>query len=498
MPCLNVHDHERLISISPTAYQAVRTSPHLAKGAVLKAVEKRKTRLVFMAMTCVLASGFFALDLWLPRGVAEGELYAALVVLAFWSAPPRFLLLVTSGMSLFIVLGFFWAPGPPSWVTLTNRGLGLVIMWVIALLLLHRKRTQEELEHGSLKLRSAVTELTKRSHELTLLNEMATQLQGCATSEAAYAVITTYARQFLPGNSGALGIKRPAHNYIEIVQEWGESGVNKPVFALEECCALRHNEPFAVDDPTGAVVCQHLTDPPPTGYACIPIVAQGEVLGILFLQSVVTEWNDLATEAGNLGQESPLRLAGVMAHQLSLALANLRLRDTLRIQSIRDPLTGLFNRRHLEESLDLELHRAQRSSLPVAIIMLDLDHFKQINDTFGHPAGDAVLQSVARVLHRRCRAGDVACRLGGEEFVLLLPGSSLPVAVDRAETIREVVEGLQVSYGNQIVPPVTMSVGVATFPEHGATSHALIRAADAALYRAKNGGRNRLTVAGRA
>ena len=199
-----------------------------------------------MAMTCVLASGFFALDLWLPRGMAEGELYAALVVLAFWSAPPRFLLLVTSGMSLFIVSGFFWAPGPPSWVTLTNRGLGLVIMWVIALLLLHRKRTQEELEQGSLKLSSVVTELTKRSQELTLLNEMATQLQGCATSEAAYAVITTYARQLLPGNSGALGIKRPAHNYIEIVQEWGESGINKPVFALEECCALRHNEPYAV------------------------------------------------------------------------------------------------------------------------------------------------------------------------------------------------------------------------------------------------------------
>lgn len=461
-------------------------------------MEKRNTSLLLMAMTCVLASGIFALDLWLPREVAVGELYAALVILAFWCAPPSFLLLVTAGMTGLILLGIFWAPGTPSWVTLTNRGLGLFILWVIAILLLQRKETPEELEQGSLKLATPFTELTKRSHELMLLNEMATQLQGCATSEAAYAVITTFTRQFLPGNSGALGIKRPAHNCIEIVQEWGESGVNKSVFPLEECCALRHNEPYEVDDPKGAVVCEHFTNPPLTGYACVPIIAQGEVLGALFLQMGVAEWNGLATEAGNLEQESPVRLASVMAHQLSLALANLRLRDTLRIQSIRDPLTGLFNRRHMEEALELELHRAQRSGLPVAIILLDLDHFKQVNDTFGHPAGDAVLRAVARVLHRRCRAGDVACRLGGEEFVLLLPGSSLPVAVDRAETIREVVKGLQVSYGEEIVHSVTMSVGVATFPEHGATSQALIRAADAALYRAKNGGRDKLTVAGRA
>ena len=180
---------------------------------------------------------------------------------------------------------------------------------------------------------------------------------------------------------------------------------------------------------------------------------------------------------------------------LSLSLANLNLTETLRQQSIRDPLTNLFNRRYLEETLERELLRATRNQEELGVIMLDIDLFKQFNDTYGHQAGDALLKTLGGFFTANIRGEDVACRYGGEEFLLLLPGSSLATTEKRAEEIRKKVHNLAVNYQEQLLPSVSLSFGVAEFPRHGATAAQLIHNADLALYKAKAEGRDRVVSA---
>jgi diguanylate cyclase (GGDEF)-like protein len=176
---------------------------------------------------------------------------------------------------------------------------------------------------------------------------------------------------------------------------------------------------------------------------------------------------------------------------MALNLAGLKLRSTLSERSIRDPLTGLFNRRYLEESLERELFRAAREQKTLGAIMIDLDRFKQFNDTFGHPAGDQVLKAIGEFIQTRTRRGDIACRYGGEEFTLILPGATLEITSQRAEKLRQEIQQLKAPYGKHI----TVSIGVAVFPAHGETKETLLKAADFALYRAKREGGNRVAVA---
>jgi diguanylate cyclase (GGDEF)-like protein len=177
-----------------------------------------------------------------------------------------------------------------------------------------------------------------------------------------------------------------------------------------------------------------------------------------------------------------------------MALANLKLRETLRTQAIRDSLTGLFNRRYLEETMDRELNRIKRLEAQLAVIMMDLDHFKAYNDTYGHNAGDELLSALGRMLKSQIRGEDIACCYGGEEFLLIMPGTSLEVALERAELLRQTVQTLHLQ--NPGLKPITLSLGIAVYPEHGDTSLEIIRAADAALYLAKQAGRDRVMTPG--
>jgi diguanylate cyclase (GGDEF)-like protein len=188
-----------------------------------------------------------------------------------------------------------------------------------------------------------------------------------------------------------------------------------------------------------------------------------------------------------------------------LVAANRELRDHLRQaqarqealqeQVLRDPLTGLLNRRYLDEAMAIEVQRAARTHEPLSLVMLDVDYFKRINDDHGHQAGDLALRSLARLLDANVRTGDIVCRYGGEEFVILLPDATTETAMERAECWRRLVEDSALTFnGRQI--RLTASFGVATYADHAASADALVRAADAALYDAKNGGRNRVAVAG--
>ena len=190
------------------------------------------------------------------------------------------------------------------------------------------------------------------------------------------------------------------------------------------------------------------------------------------------------------------KLAQLCAEQISMAIANVRMRDQLQDQSIRDPLTGLYNRRHMNDTLREAVERFKRSDERVSVISIDVDHFKKFNDNHGHDAGDMVLRAVGEVLIQSCEVNDIACRPGGEEFALILHGADREETLTRAEAVRKAVEGVIVRYGEKALPRVTISAGVAIVPDHGMLPQDLLRAADDALYVAKGKGRNRVCVAG--
>ena len=212
-------------------------------------------------------------------------------------------------------------------------------------------------------------------------------------------------------------------------------------------------------------------------------MAQGEALGIMSLQ--IKSNPEQQHAAPRSSRDSERRLAAVLAEQVGLALGNLKLRESLKNQSICDPLTGLSNRRYMEESLEREFSRASRSKSVLAIVMMDLDHFKRFNDTFGHQAGDSLLRAFGDLLKRSTRGQDIACRYGGEEFALMLTDSSLEGALKRAETLRQQVKQLSVEYAGQLLGAVSISMGIALYPDHGATMAEVLRASDQALYCAK-------------
>jgi diguanylate cyclase (GGDEF)-like protein len=256
---------------------------------------------------------------------------------------------------------------------------------------------------------------------------------------------------------------------------------------------MRRARMHAVDRSDGEMICQHLRPPIFAGSLCIPLMARGKTLGLLHLRGV-PEDGDRAGHDGALG-EYRLRLAKTVAQQIASALFDLRLQETLRDQASRDPLTGLFNRRYMEETLHRELFRAARKKSQVGFVLFDLDHFKRFNDRFGHSAGDAVLRDVSQFLKRHSRAEDVLCRYGGEEFLLVLTDCSPKNALKRAQSIRQGVKELRLEHEQRTLGEMTLSVGVALFPDHGQNLEDLFQAADAALYQAKKQGRDRVVVA---
>jgi diguanylate cyclase (GGDEF)-like protein len=221
-------------------------------------------------------------------------------------------------------------------------------------------------------------------------------------------------------------------------------------------------------------------------YLCVPILAQGEALGIVHFQ---------ATEDSPTFADSELSHKTTFAGQVGLSIANIRLREALRSQSVKDPLTGLYNRRYLEETLERELRRAVRAEQSLGILMLDLDHFKRINDTYGHEAGDTVLRETADFLTKSVRVEDTVCRIGGEEFVIVLPTANAEAGRARAERIRSKLRELTILHQGQSLGRITVSIGVAELPVNGTSPKHLLEAADAALYRAKRDGRDRVVIA---
>jgi diguanylate cyclase (GGDEF)-like protein len=352
-------------------------------------------------------------------------------------------------------------------------------------------RAKEDLAHSNEKLLARVGELNRLSDEFLLIHEMGDLLQACVSSTETCQIIRQFMENLFPGESGALCMLNSSHNLLETSAVWGEFQPPEGVFAPDDCWALRRGRVHSSDECPTALRCKHLGEIYQAGSLCVPLMALGESLGLLHLR------NGTAAPPG-IGQRDPqarqLR-AERTAERIALALVNLKLRESLRWQSIRDPLTGLFNRRYMEESLDREIRRAIRNRQSLGTIMVDLDHFKDFNDTYGHEAGDTVLAAVGALLQSRTRVEDIACRYGGEEFALIMPDAHLEFLLKRAEELREEVKHLQVHYRGKPLEKISLSLGLSSYPEHGNSAAELLRIADAALYRAKADGRDRVIVA---
>lgn len=353
-----------------------------------------------------------------------------------------------------------------------------------------RKLEEQVLAETHAKLNAAVRKAEEQAHDSTKLTELVDILQSCQTVEEAYAI----AASVLPGTfsapAGALCITSPSRNIVEAVSVWGSDSATDTAFGPDQCWALRRGKINQVKHATSPMRCNHVKGFPANGYLCAPLAAQGETLGVLYLEFPPDESANPAAPARAMERQ-----VTAVGERFSLALANLRLREALQQQSIRDTLTGLYNRRFMEESLERELGRAARTHQPVSMMMMDIDDFKRFNDTFGHQAGDALLRTLGEFLNQRTRGQDVACRYGGEEFALILAGASLENSCKRAEILREDLKQLKVQHGGQPLENISLSMGIAAFPTHATNAETLVKAADDALYRAKKEGRNRLVAA---
>ena len=335
------------------------------------------------------------------------------------------------------------------------------------------------------ELRCQATELSTRNQEITLFSKMNDFLQTSTTEAEAYSIISQTVTQLFPEDSGAVFILNASRNMLEASAVWGALPPSNLIFPPNECWAHRRGQlHLGINHERW---CPHVAEDGHM-HVCLPLLAQGETLGILYLLDGLVK-KDTADEA-RMADTS--KLAKILADNIGLGIANLKLRESMRNMSIRDSLTGLFNRRYMQEALAQEQHRARRNATKLAIIMIDIDHFKRFNDSFGHDGGDAVLRALGAFLKNNVRGSDVACRYGGEEFALILSPSTQEGARQRAEKIREGAALLSVSHANQPLGAVTLSLGVAIFPDDASEAEAIVKAADVALYQAKRGGRNRV------
>ena len=325
-------------------------------------------------------------------------------------------------------------------------------------------------------------------HRQTLrVNSLNDLLQSCRDEAEAYNVIGLALTELFPGCHGCLALVRDDGD-LERVSLWGDSPCSMGLgFAMEDCWGLRRGSLHEVEDIGHGLVCRHLEGLPRAGYFCLPLIVRGETLGLLHLA-----YPDQASPAQRAALVS---LAQSVGETIKLSLSNLRLRLAMQDQAIHDPLTGLFNRRYLDETLPRELHRARRTGSKLALGMLDIDHFKRFNDTQGHEVGDLVLREIGLVLRDHLRKSDIACRYGGEELLVIMPDSNAADAAQRLEWVRGLIHGLKIQHQGFDLPAVTLSAGVAEAFVHGATPADLLRCADQALYRAKAGGRDRVVVA---
>jgi diguanylate cyclase (GGDEF)-like protein/PAS domain S-box-containing protein len=350
------------------------------------------------------------------------------------------------------------------------------------------RRELEESQKQTLEQMATMVRELESHHQLSLrINRLNDLLQSCRTEAEAYEVITLSLAEIFPASSGCLAVVTSHDRELRRVSSWGTTpGSNLETFALDDCWALRRGEMHQSGLVAGELNCKHFDPLPAHGYLCLPLVVRGETLALLNLEH--------PAEASPETLRHLRETAHAVAETIKLSLSNLRLRVALEERATHDALTGLFNRRYLDETLPRELHRNQRTKGKLTVAMLDIDHFKKFNDQLGHEAGDLVLRHIGELLQANLRKSDIGCRYGGEELLVILPESSAEDAHEHLADICDKIRHMRVNYRGGLLPPVTVSVGIACTSSSLFDVAHLLRAADEALYAAKQAGRDRIVI----
>lgn len=345
----------------------------------------------------------------------------------------------------------------------------------------------ERVTERTLELSLTVDRLKKREEDFSLLSRMQDLLLSCQKRDEIFEILKNTVIKLFPKANGGLALYQENEQIFTSVLKFGDDNQLCEEFPLDACWGLRQGRMHEMRSPEQDPCCSHFvdTDRVQTHYICLPLMVQGRTFGMLWLDSNNVERGFSTTDR---------QFIISIADTIKLALSNLDLRTALHNQAVRDPLTSLYNRRYLQECLDKMQARSSRTKEAYSIALIDIDHFKQLNDSKGHDAGDAVLVALSEILQAIMVDEDVPFRYGGEEFVILLPNVHPEDAVARLDKLRNTWRSNRVIFNGQDLGQVTMSVGVAGSPIHGNTPAFLISAADKALYYAKENGRDQVQI----
>lgn len=359
------------------------------------------------------------------------------------------------------------------WTEVVAATINFATIIAYAPLALREMRERRQMAASALDARRQVEQLFR----------MTDMLQSANGYGDANAVLRATAAELLPTFGGALYVFNNSRDRLDmsVCWDWPDNALPSQAVPPSQCWALKRGKPHLNRGGTTALRCEH--HPVDIVALEIPMMACGEVYGLLVVQAAGCDAEERL--------QNVKALATAVADAMSLALSNIALREKLRTQALRDPLTGLYNRRYMEDVLERYSNLAERNGSALSAIMIDLDHFKLLNDEHGHALGDAVLREAAASIAGAIRPSDVACRYGGEELIVLLADCGLEEAVTKAELLRARIESLSDIHGMRI----TASFGVASTPETSAKGADVIAGADTALYRAKQLGRNRVETA---
>jgi diguanylate cyclase (GGDEF)-like protein len=411
--------------------------------------------------------------------------------------------MITIG-ALCIGLGFLifsaWNPlKHPGFFHDINPWTSLAIAFLVVSLVRYRQLARakaSELKAVQASLESKKQEANRQKQESHYLKEMMDALQSSYSLRDTVIPLAKYCRLLLPSSVGAIFLVDQEEEELSPFVYWGSTLSQVSTFAPNACCALWRGSSHYISGEKYETPCEHIKtkdSPLITDHSavhfCIPLSISREFIGLLYVKNPY-----LPSDSKELHHQR-LLLTKTMAQQLALSISNLKMKESLQSQSIRDPLTSLVNRRYLDDLLKRELDHAKRHLRPLSVMMVDIDHFKLFNDTYGREGGDIVLKGVGSLLQKLLRVSDIVCRFGGEEFLLVLPESPLDMALKRSEDLRQKIAEHSFMIQGKSLKEITISIGISAFPEHGELGEELISAADQALFKAKSSGRNRTEVA---
>jgi diguanylate cyclase (GGDEF)-like protein len=354
-----------------------------------------------------------------------------------------------------------------------------------------------EAEQASENARKSLVLEKARRRQTRLLSEFDEWLHCCKSLDELLRVLGIFMERLLPGSSGQLYVYSNSRDVLDGKCSWNADSLLEFI-EPDDCWSLRRGRPYSYGTSDVNLTCTHVDDDGGVEtigeYLCIPILAHGDTVGLMHIRyakgSNMLKGNDTADAQVSTTHQFAIQCA----EHISLAIANVKLRDQLQDQSTKDSLTGLFNRRYFLDSMRSAIAHAERKDAKLAVLTIDADNFKRFNDNHGHDAGDLVLRMISKSMMASCEGGQVPSRLGGEEFAILLPDMDVDKAVEFAEEFRRTIEAQVVRYAEADLPQVTVSLGVSEYPTHGTEPQELLKTADVALYHAKARGRNQTCV----